>query len=99
MSVFAIVGLVLGALAAVGAAWKVLKPAFLAVRRISHFFDDWFGEQARPGVPERPGVMARLEQMQVDLDKVKHEMWPNSGGSLRDAVDRLEKATNSDGRT
>lgn len=95
MSVFAIAGIVLGALAAVGAAWKVLKPVLLAVRRISHFFDDWFGEAARPGVPDRPGVMKRLADMQTDIDKIKHEMWPNSGGSLRDAVDRLEKAASS----
>jgi hypothetical protein len=95
MSILAIIGVVLGALAAIGAAWKVLKPVFSAVRRLSHFVDDWFGEPERPGVPARPGVMPRLETMQSDLDKIKHELWPNSGGSLRDAVDRLEKAAKS----
>jgi hypothetical protein len=94
MSLFAIIGIVLGGLAAVGAAWKVLKPVFAAVRRLTHFVDDWFGDPGRPGVPARPGVMSRLELMQTDLDKIKHEMWPNSGGSLRDVVDRLEKAAN-----
>ncbi|WP_208630405.1 hypothetical protein [Amycolatopsis kentuckyensis] len=95
MSIFAIITIVLGGLTALGAAWKILKPVFSAVRRLTHFVDDWFGEPDRPGVPGRPGVMARLELMQTDLDKIKHEMWPNSGSSLRDAVDRLEKAANS----
>lgn len=90
MSILALIGAVLAGLAAIAAAWRFISKLLKAVRSISHFTDDWFGEEARPGVPCRPGVMARLECIQVDIDKIKHEMWPNSGGSLRDAVDRLE---------
>jgi len=65
------------------------------------------GVPARPGIVESlasikatqqaHGVeMAeiRVEQQRqgVELEGVKHELHPNSGGSLRDAVDRLEKA-------
>lgn len=47
------------------------------------FFDDWKGAPARPGVKERPGVMARLAA-------IEHEVKTNDGSSLKDAVKRVE---------
>jgi hypothetical protein len=55
-------------------------------RRLIHMVDDWFGEEARPGVPLRPGVMERLYNMETDLSTVKHEVQFNSGHSIKDAV-------------
>ncbi|MFJ2863669.1 hypothetical protein [Kitasatospora sp. NPDC087314] len=49
------------------------------------FTEDWQGTPSRPGVPGRPGVMERL-------DRIEHELHPNSGLSLRDAVNRIEEA-------
>lgn len=70
---------------------------------LTDFIDDWNGEGARPGVPARPGVMARLASIeeqtavlpavQQRIAAVEHELKPNSGGSLRDAVDRVEAHT------
>lgn len=60
---------------------RALKP----LRKLHFFLDDWFGTPARPGVPARLGVMARL-------DAIEHELHPNSSMSMRDAVDRIEKA-------
>ncbi|GAA3718370.1 hypothetical protein [Streptomyces tremellae] len=54
--------------------------------RIDEFIDDWQGTPPRPGVPARPGVMARL-------DAIEHELRPNSGSSLRDAVNRVDRRT------
>jgi hypothetical protein len=54
--------------------------------RIDEFIDDWQGAAARPGVSARPGVMARL-------DAIEHELRPNSGASLRDAVNRVDERT------
>ncbi|GGR38035.1 hypothetical protein GCM10010497_46190 [Streptomyces cinereoruber] len=62
-------------------------------RRIGQFFDDWFGVEGRPGVPERPGVMQRLGSLEEKAADIKHEVRPNSGGSLRDAVDRVDART------
>ena len=64
--------------------WKVL-------RRISHFLDDYSGQPARDGLPERPGFMARLSTLESLLHDVVAETKPNHGGSLRDAVNRMER--------
>src|SRR5690606_5567725 len=68
--------------------------------------DDFLGEPARAGVDARPGVMERLKAAEIaqttaareqaaiaeKLEVVRHEMFPNSGASLRDAVDQQGKA-------
>ncbi|MEU3563507.1 hypothetical protein [Kitasatospora sp. NPDC006786] len=75
--------------AALGAIAAVLGLIWRAVRRIhtvlDAWSDDWQGTEARPGVPARPGVMVRIAA-------IEHELHPNSGSSLRDAVDRVEVA-------
>lgn len=38
--------------------FKMVNPV---LRRLNDLMDDWFGEPARPGVPERKGVMERQE--------------------------------------
>ena len=55
-----------------------------AVRRFNHHLDDVMGTEARPGVAARPSLVERLAS-------IEHELHPNSGGSLRDAVDRTER--------
>lgn len=67
---------------------KFVAPFFKRIRKWmttwEHFMEDWFGEDERPGVPARAGVMERL----ATLD---HELKPNNGGSIKDAVNRIEK--------
>lgn len=63
----------------------VVRRILAPLRKLHYFLDDWFGVPARPGVPARLGVMARL-------DAIEHELHPNSSMSMRDAVDRIEKA-------
>lgn len=69
-------------------AWRLLVGIRRLVIRIDDFMDDWGGEAARPGVPRRPGVMERL-------DYIEHQLKPNSGESLRDAVNRIENQLNA----
>lgn len=75
--------------AAISAILGLLTLIWRGVRRIlqavEDFTEDWNGTPARPGVPGRAGVMERL-------DKIEHELYPNSGSSLRDAVNRVERA-------
>ncbi|WNI31505.1 hypothetical protein OG322_22710 [Streptomyces sp. NBC_01260] len=72
---------------AVVAVWRAVRGALHLVGRVDEFMDDWTGESDRPGVPGRPGVMARVSGIEDRLTAVEHEMYPNSGASLRDAVD------------
>lgn len=48
------------------------------------FLEDWNGQESRPGVPARLGVLARLERLDA-------QVHPNHGGSLRDVADRIER--------
>jgi hypothetical protein len=79
VTVIAWIGTAVGAAAVLLAAAKLIRDLLSGVRRVSHFFDDWFGEPERDGVPERPGVMRRLE-------KIEYQVFPNSGNSLFDRV-------------
>jgi hypothetical protein len=74
-------------------AWRGIRSGVRIGRRMDEFIDDWRGEPSRPGVPARPGVMERMEGLETrmngfddDLQRIKHELYPNGGGSLRDAV-------------
>ena len=54
-------------------------------RKLMHFIDDVAGEPARPGFDARPGLMERVA-------RIEHEITPNHGGSLNDAIRRIEKS-------
>lgn len=60
-------------------------------KRFIHFLDDYFGEEARPGFPGRPGMQERLRKIEEDVDHISYEMKPNSGSSIKDAINRIEK--------
>lgn len=72
------VGFAIVIVAAVAMVAVKLWPLF---RKLGHFLDDVAGEPARPGVEARPGLMERLA-------RIEHEVFPNSGGSLRDRIDQ-----------
>ena len=78
--------------------------AFRFFKKTIHFFDDFIGEEERPGVPARPGfsermtnkencmsdVKNRMETIEYKLSRVDIEIQPKSGTSLRDAITRIE---------
>lgn len=70
--------------------WLV-KRAWPVVAAVKDFLDDWKGEHARPGQPARPGVPDTLQALKVQVATLQHEVRPNGGSSLRDAIDRVEK--------
>ena len=79
---------ILGMVAAIGgmllAGWrKAVRPVLLMAK-------DWNGEAARPGVEHRPGVMERLDKHDQMLRVIHNEVNLNHGGSIKDAVARIE---------
>lgn len=50
---------------------------------------DFYGD-ARPGVPQRPGVLVSLENLDSKVDHILSEIQPNHGGSIKDAVVRMD---------
>lgn len=74
------------------------------IKKVVHFFDDYFGEDERPGFDARPGFSERMSNIEKNLqkgnerfstieyklDKIDYELRPNSGLSMRDAVNRIE---------
>lgn len=73
-------------------------------KKVIHFFDDFLGEEERPGHPARAGfsermnkiencmerVNTRLDTIDYKIDSIEKELQPNSGTSLRDAIIRIE---------
>lgn len=70
---------------------NVILPAVRGVhdsfKTLNQFLVDWSGEDARPGRDAIPGVMERLNNIDGSLKN-------NGGGSLKDAIDRIECRVN-----
>lgn len=67
-------------------------------RKLNLFFEDFFGEAARPGVPERPGVVVRLGRVEEDISVMKTailridaQVHHNGGSSMRDDVSAIRE--------
>ena len=63
--------------------WGLIKKVWPLLKKLSDFLDDVAGEPARPGVAARAGLMERVQ-------RIEHELFPNSGKSLRDQTNRIE---------
>lgn len=85
------VGAAVGVLV-VGARWASAR-----WRLIAEFLEDWRGEPSRPGVPGRAGVLERLEALESATATIRAEVTPNGGGSIKDAVRRIDVRTETDG--
>lgn len=92
-----VAGLLVGGL---GAFFVWLSRQLKGITRMSR---DWNGEPARPGIADaKPGVMqrlytqdeqftavlSRLGKQDVVLAEIRHEVFPNSGKSIKDITDK-----------
>ena len=70
---------------------SIIKPIYKNIRAgiksLNLFLVDWTGEEERPGRSAVPGVMERLNNIDGQLKN-------NGGGSLKDAIDRIECRVN-----
>jgi len=63
------------------------------------FIEDWYGTEEKPGVNERLNHGAqRFEHIEKELSVIKAELFNNGGSSLRDSIDRIEKAVTKTNR-
>ncbi|MDT0306880.1 hypothetical protein RM780_07875 [Streptomyces sp. DSM 44917] len=79
--------------AVLAAAWRGVRAVARVVGRVDEVVDDWQGTPSRPGVEARPGVLERLAGIEARVTRIEHEMKPNGGASLRDAVNRVDRRT------
>jgi len=91
LDVFAAAGIIAGGLGLIGLTVKGGRHLWRLGRMLGEFLDDWFGTPARPGIEERPGVMARLARIEERQATVEHELTTNNGSSLKDAIQRVEE--------
>ncbi|ASR84156.1 membrane protein [Arthrobacter phage Wheelbite] len=78
------------------------------VKKLTHLVEDLVGEEARPGVDARPGLMVRMQSSEQKLDAVTQtledhnevlkELRPNHGGSIKDRIRDLH-ADSTDSKT
>ena len=78
---------------AAGSLWRwIIRPLMRAGKLVNMFFEDWFGEPARPGSPQgRKGVLERLDALET---KAQHTEWHLGNGDterMRDVVTRISK--------
>ena len=82
--------LVAGATAsALASVYFVIAPSVRKIRSMMDWLEkfrrDWEGEPGGPGRDAVPGVMERLNRLDGELSN-------NGGSSMKDAIDRIEKA-------
>jgi hypothetical protein len=61
------------------------------------FIDDWYGTEDKPGITKRLNEgQAHFEKIDTELAIIKAELFNNGGSSLRDSIDRIERAVTKD---
>jgi hypothetical protein len=76
-----------------GLAWRLIRQLRRLSAAVERFVEDWHGVPSRPGVEGHPGVMERLHRIEAGMSDLVHEVRPNDGHSMRDAVDRVDRRT------
>ncbi|MDH6134668.1 hypothetical protein P3T37_004072 [Kitasatospora sp. MAA4] len=80
-------GAIVAVCTAAGILWRATRALHSLARHVEDFVTAW------AGTDEHPGVVARLGAIEHRIGKIEHEVHPNSGLSLRDAVDRVDQRT------
>ncbi|AUG78106.1 hypothetical protein CFP65_3306 [Kitasatospora sp. MMS16-BH015] len=80
-------GALVAVTSAAGLLWRITRALHHLVRRVEDAVTDWAGTE------EHPGVMTRLDRIEHRIGAIEYQLHPNSGTSLRDAVDRVDQRT------
>jgi hypothetical protein len=74
--------------------WTARK-VWRAFRTIEEFREDWKGVPADPNHAARPGVLQRMNALEVTVTDIQGQVHLNSGHSMRDEVQRIEAAVDT----
>lgn len=80
--------------------WKPVKVIWSRLKEFAAFLDQWNGkpeQKDRSGQivqHAEPGVSARILTLEEKTERIHHEVTPNHGGSIKDAVRRIEERGN-----
>lgn len=85
-AIVALAGIVVTALG-----WLV-RQLWRAFRTIEGFREDWNGVPADSNHAARPGVLQRMNTVELTVEDIKGQVHLNSGHSMRDEVQRIEAA-------
>lgn len=83
LTVIAVIALVLAVLGGIA---KRIAKAFPIIKKVSYFFEDWFGEPARGTVEARPGVIDTL-RLQNDAIATLQNAYTSQAATLKRVED------------
>ncbi|MFJ2619677.1 hypothetical protein [Glutamicibacter sp. NPDC087344] len=76
--------------------WKPVKVIWARLKELAAFLDQWNGKPEKKDRSGQivqhaePGMAARILTLEEKTERIHHEVTPNHGGSLKDAVSRIE---------
>ena len=82
-----------------GLLWKPVKVIWARLREFAMFLDQWNGKPEKRDKANQiiqhavPGVSARILTLEEKTERIHHEVTPNHGGSIKDAVKRIEDSS------
>jgi len=80
--------------------WKPVRVIWARLREFAAFLDQWNGKPEKKDRSGQivqhaePGVSARILTLEEKTERIHHEVTPNHGGSIKDAVKRIEERSN-----
>lgn len=80
--------------------WKPVKVVWSRLKEFAAFLDQWNGKPEKKDRSGQivqhaePGVSARILTLEEKTERIHHEVTPNHGGSIKDAVKRIEDRSN-----
>lgn len=82
-------GIIVSIITIIGTLLACARWAYRQVSSLQDLLEDWRGEQPRPGVPGRFGVMERLDNIERKVNSAAFNSQPNHGTSAYDKHTRL----------
>ncbi|MFJ2318431.1 hypothetical protein ACIOTN_17215 [Glutamicibacter sp. NPDC087661] len=80
--------------------WKPVRVIYSRLKEFAAFLDQWNGKAEKKDRSGQivqhaePGVSARILTLEEKTERIHHEVTPNHGGSIKDAVKRIEERGN-----